>query len=212
MTVVSNIILNLRRRLPSDVFTDTEVATLVGGTPNRRYGLVKRAIASGDLIQLRRGVYCLGRNYQREALDQFGLAQKIYAPSYVSLESALSHHGWIPEAVYTVTSACLKRSTAFQTPVGNFSFTRIPKFNFIGVERVQAGRIVHLMATPTKALADYIVAHKMELAPRELKESLRIENAYWEKLSYKLLKEISEAYGNIRLRKFLRLLEKGGGL
>jgi predicted transcriptional regulator of viral defense system len=212
MTVMSNIIFNLRGRLPTDVFTDTEVATLIEGTSNRRYGLVKRAIASGELIQLRRGVYCLGKNYQREAVDQFGLAQKIYAPSYVSLESALSHHGWIPEAVYTVTSACLKRSTTFDTPVGNFSFTRIPKFNFIGVERVKTGRTVYLLATPTKALADYIVAHKVELAPQELKESLRIENGSWEKLSYKLLKEIGEAYGNIRLRKFLRALEKGGAL
>ncbi|NBX93806.1 MAG: hypothetical protein EB078_01330 [Proteobacteria bacterium] len=212
MTVMSNIILNLRGLLPTDVFTDTEVANLVEGTPNRRYGLVKRAIVRGDLIQLRRGVYCLGRIYQREALDQFGLAQKIYAPAYVSLESALSHHGWIPEAVYTVTSVCLKRSKTFQTPVGNFSFTRIPKFNFIGVERVQTGRMVHLMATPTKALADYIVAHKIELAPKELKESLRIENGFWEKLSYKLLKEIGAAYGNTRLRKFLRALERGGAL
>lgn len=208
MTVMINFVLQIREQLPTDVFTDTEVATLVDGTPDRRYGLVKRAIANGDLIQLRRGVYCLGKIYQREPLDQFELAQKIYAPSYVSVESALSHHAWIPEAVYTITSVCLKRSTTFKTPVGNFSYVRVPKFNFIGVERVHVGRTVHLMANPTKALADYIVTHKMELEPQELQEFLRIEDESWKQLSYKLLHEIAEAYRSVRLRTFLRAFRK----
>lgn len=208
MTVMINIALKLREWLPTDVFTDTEVATLVDGTADRRYGLVKRALANGDLIQLRRGVYCLGKTFQREPLDQFELAQKIYAPSYVSLESALSRHGWIPEAVYTVTSVCLKRSTKFQTPVGSFSYVKIPKFNFIGVERVRMGKTVRLIANPTKALADYIVTHKMELEPKELMDFLRIEEEFWKQVSYRLFSEITEAYRSIRLRAFLRNLGK----
>jgi hypothetical protein len=213
---MSNITLQLRDCLPTDVFTDTEVALLVDGTPDRRYGLVKRAIASGDLIQLRRGVYCLGKLYQREPLDQFELAQKIYAPSYVSLESALRHHNWIPEFVFTVTSVCLKRSTKrsteFKTPVGRFSYTSIPRFNYIGVEREKLGRTVRLMASPTKALADYIVAHKMDLEPHELREFLRIEDESWAQLSYPLLTEIAETYRNVRLRAFVRQVRKGSVL
>lgn len=200
--------LKLREDLPIDVFTDTEVVNLLEGSPNRRYGLVKRAIADGDLIQLRRGVYCLGKIFQREALDQFELAQKIYASSYVSLESALSRHGWIPEAVYTVTSVSLKRSASFQTPLGNFSYAKIPKFNFIGVERVEAGRTVHLIASPTKALADYIVVHKTDLMPKELMDFLRIEEESWKQISYKLLAEIAESYRSTRLRAFLRGLRR----
>ncbi len=200
--------LKLRKDLPTDVFTDTEVVNLLEGSPNRRYGLVKRAIADGDLIKLRRGVYCLGKTFQREPLDHFELAQKIYAPSYVSLESALSHHGWIPEAVYTTTSVSLKRSASFKTPLGNFSYAKIPKFNFAGVERVTSGRTVHLIAHPTKALADYIVTHKMGLEPKELREFLRIEPESWEQISYQLLMEIAESYRSTRLRVFLRALSK----
>ena len=170
------------------------------GTPDHRYGLVKRAIADGDLIQLRRGVYGLGKRFQRAPLNQFELAQKIYAPSYVSLESALSHYGWIPEAVYTVTSANLKRSASFDSPVGTFAFTCIPKFNFIGVERVVEGRSVYLIANPTKALAVYVIAHKVELRPKELAESLRIEEESWRQLSHKLLFEIAESYRSTRSR------------
>ncbi len=209
---MSTLALKIRKALPIDVFTDTEVVNLLKGSPNRRYGLVKRAIADGDLIQLRRGVYCLGKIFQREPLNQFELAQKIYPSSYVSLESALSHHGWIPEAVYTVTSVSLKRSASFKTPLGNFSYRKIPKFNFIGVERVDFGRTVHLIASPTKALADYIVTHKMNLQPKELMEFLRIEEEYWKQLSYKLLTEIMESYRSTRLRTFLRALRKGNEL
>jgi len=205
---MSTLALKLREDLPLDVFTDTEVVNLLKGSPNRRYGLVKRAIANGDLIQLRRGVYCLGKTFQREPLDQFELAQKIYTPSYVSLESALSHHGWIPEAVYTITNISLKRSAFFQTPLGNFSYTKLPKFNFIGVERVVAGRSVHLIATPTKALADYIVTHKMDLEPNELTEFLRIEEESWKQISYQLLTEIAESYQSTRLRAFLQAIRK----
>jgi predicted transcriptional regulator of viral defense system len=209
---VSTLALKLREDLPTDVFTDTEVASLVEGTPNRRYGLVKRAIADGDIIQLRRGVYSLGKRFQRAPLNHFELAQKIYAPSYVSLESALSHHGCIPEGVYTVTSTSLKRSVSFSTPVGDFSYTRIPKFNFLGVERVSVGKAVILIASPTKALADYIVSHKMGLKPKELMEFLRIEEESWRQISFKLLSEIAESYRSVRLRAFLRALRKSDEL
>jgi predicted transcriptional regulator of viral defense system len=205
---MSKLALKLRGELPVDVFTDTEVRNLLEGTANRRYGLVKRAIADGGLILLRRGVYCFGKAFQHQPLDQFELALKIYTPSYVSLESALSHYGWIPEAVYTVTSVSLKRSTSFKTPVGNFSYTKIPKFNFIGVERVINERSVYLIASPTKALADYIVTHKTDLEPKELMESLRIEEEFWRQISFKLLAEIAESYRNTRLRVFLRAFKK----
>lgn len=205
---MSTLALKLRETLPTDVFTDTEVMNLLEGTADRRYGLVKRAIANGDLIQLRRGVYSLGKRFQREPLNPFELAQKIYAPSYISLESALSHHGWIPEGVYTLTSASLKRSASFDTPVGIFSYTRIPKFNFIGVERNQEGKTVYLIASPTKALADYIVAHKVDLSPKAVRESLRIEESHWRQLSFKLLSEIADSYRSARLKTFLRGLRK----
>jgi len=198
----------LRDEMPVDIFTDTELASLVQGTPDRRYGLVKRAIASGSLIQFRRGVYGLGKRLQRGPLVAFEVAQKVYAPSYVSLESALAHHGWIPEAVYTVTSASLKRSASFETPIGNFSYTRIPKFNFIGVDRVVEGNSIYLLATPTKALADYILTSKADLQPSSLQASLRIEEESWQQISWQLLSQIAEAYRSTRLRKFVKALHK----
>ena len=97
-------------RLPCSQFTSQEVAVLFPGSDNRRYGLVKRAIASGEVIHLRRGLYCLARKYQKRGVSLYSLAQHVYGPSYISLESALSWHGWIPEAVHGVTNVSFKKS------------------------------------------------------------------------------------------------------
>lgn len=195
----------LRQKLPTDVFTDTEVNSLIMGSADARYGLIKRAIASDDIIQLRRGVYSLGKKYQREPLNLHELAQRIYSPSYVSLETALSHHGWIPEAAYTVTSVCTKRSTEFETAFGIFSFTRIPRFNFVGVDRVIQGRSVYLMASPIKALIDYVCVHKVDdMNVRELAASLRIEEELLGSTSRAILLQIMHSYKSKRVTRFAK--------
>src|SRR3989338_8200638 len=107
---MSRFIESIRDKIPYDVFTDEAVHQLIRESPDTRYGLVKRAIAKGELIHLRRGLYGFAKKYQRRGTNLFELAQMMYGPSYISFESALSYHGWIPEAVYTVTSAAMKRS------------------------------------------------------------------------------------------------------
>jgi hypothetical protein len=170
---------------------------------------MKRAIANGDIILLRRGVYSFGKRFQRQPLNLFELAQKIYVPSYISLESALSFHGWIPEATYTVTSVCMKRSHSFETDVGLFSYTRSPKFNFIGVDRLFDKGAFILMANPTKSILDYIYVHKIEVDdPLAFFDSLRIEADSYLRLSYELLSEISESYASIRISKFIKKMRR----
>lgn len=72
------------------------------------------------------------------------------------MEFGLAYHGWIPEAVYTITSASVERSRVFDAPLGMFSFTRVPQFRFYaGVTRIETENGgSFLMAEPLKALAD----------------------------------------------------------
>ncbi len=199
----------LRERLPTDIFTDTEVASLLSGSADARYGLIKRAIAKQDIVQLRRGVYSLGKRYQRAPLNLHELAQRIYSPSYVSLESSLSHHGWIPEAAYTVTSASAKRTTEFETAFGTFSYTHIPRFNFVGVDRVTHGRSIYLMATPIKALIDYVWVHKVDdLTALELAASLRIEEDLLRRTTRGALSQIVNAYKSNRVTRFAKSFDQ----
>ena len=61
----------------------------------------------------------------------FQIANKIYRPSYISFETALSYYHLIPESVYAITSASSKRTYEFQTSMSRFLYRRInPKLFF----------------------------------------------------------------------------------
>ncbi len=186
-------------------FSDTEVANIVPGTEDRRYALLKRAMARGDLLHMRKGVYCVAKRYQRKALNLYSIAQRMYGPSYVSFESALSYRSWIPEAVPWVTSACVRRSREFQTPLGAFTFTRVPAKVFLAhVERLVSDADSFFMATPWRAIADYIYAHGKEWKGiHPLIHSLRIDEEYLQAATRDELEDLDRSFGKARVSAFL---------
>ena len=189
------------------IFTHAEVSCWVGGTTDRRHALLKRALAAGEVLRIRRGLYILAPRFVSRKPDPFVLAQRIYGPGYISLESALSRHGWIPEATYGITSASLARSCEFDTPLGHFSFARVPqKTLYAGVERVETGEDggSFFVASPVKALADYVYVHQCDWASvQPLIESLRIEEELLAGLSPEVLRGLASNYASKRVRRFL---------
>ena len=86
---------------------------------------------NGDLIRIRKGLYVAPSFPGRPpAVSPLALAALIYGPSYVSLESALSHHGLIPERVDEITSVTCKRAKRFQTPLGRFTYRPVSESAF----------------------------------------------------------------------------------
>ena len=82
-------------------------------------------IKSGEVIPIRRGLYVRGGGASYSIRT---LANKIYGPSYISFEYALSYYGFIPERVENVTSAVFNKNKnkAFRTPAGSFFYRSIP--------------------------------------------------------------------------------------
>jgi hypothetical protein len=193
------------------VFTRAEVACWVGGSEQRQFSLAKRAMAAGEVMHLRRGLYCLAPRYLRRKVDPLVLAQRIYGPSYLSLETALSYHGWIPEAVYSITSVSVDRSREFDTPLGRFNFARVPQATFYAeVSRVetQAGDSF-LLATPLKALADYLYVHKLDWnSARPVLHSLRVEEGALASVGAEAFDILQANYSSLRVRRFLGGLRK----
>ena len=201
-------------------FTLMEVARWVGGSSNRQFALLKRALKSGEVIRIHRGLYCLASKYLRRKPDPLVLAQRIHGPSYVSLETALSYHDWIPEAVYAITSASTDRSREFETPLGHFSFTRIPqKVFYTEVTRIEkeggkADRDFHagesyLMASPLKALADYVYAHRLNwVSAGPVIESLRVDESSLAGIEVDTLERLLANYSSRRVRRFLEGLRR----
>lgn len=118
---------------------------------------LSRWVASGRLIQLRRGLYALAPPYRKTEPHPFVVANRLVRGSYVSLQSALAHHGLIPEYVPVVTSVTTGRPQHRENPFGSFVFHHCAPHGLAGyrLEALGGGQEA-LVATPAKALADLV--------------------------------------------------------
>ncbi len=188
-------------------FTRNELEQWVEGSANRRDALLRRALAAGEIARIRRGLYMLCFPYQKKKPNPFALAQHLYGLSYISFESALAFHGWIPEAVYTVASVSLNRSRTFETPVGRFGFVRVPQRCFyVGVERVESGNGNEpvLVAHPIKALADLVYVRRSDEPLADFFGSLRIDAGMLESVEAGWVDELIGNYSGLRVKRFLQ--------
>ena len=118
---------------------------------------VRNLELGNNIIRLKKGLYVVNPNVSRVALSTELIANHIYAPSYISMLSALRYYGLIPETVYTTQSMTIKHSRSFDTPLGRFEYTFINRDAFhIGVTTINKQTYAFLMATPEKALCDLI--------------------------------------------------------
>jgi predicted transcriptional regulator of viral defense system len=120
---------------------------------------IHNLIKDGTLAQVRRGLYIAGPKITDQRPDPFLIANHVFGPSYVSLESALSYHGLIPERVFETTSMTTKASRKFSTSIGVYSYTRLPlPYYSYGIQSVEIDKQQRfLVATPGKALFDKII-------------------------------------------------------
>lgn len=126
---------------------------------NRPNDKISDLVQSGFLISLRRGLYVPGPELDLPIPHLFVIANHLRGPSYISLETALSHWRMIPERVYEINSITLKTSQVYETPIGRFTYRHLssPYYSF-GLERVEVGTDQFiLMASAEKAVCDKII-------------------------------------------------------
>lgn len=193
------------------VFTFGDVVNLFpDSSRNAIYAQVQRALKSGEVVQVRRGLYHLSRTVSRQLVSVEVLSNLIYGPSYVSFESALSYHGWIPEAVRNCMCVTSLRPRRFETVHGLFSYVLIKQTPLMaGVLNVDSGVGSFFVATPLKALADMVASRGLDWTDsRPLVESLRIEPDDVEGLGSEDFDMLDGVYYSRRARKFLAGLRK----
>jgi predicted transcriptional regulator of viral defense system len=118
---------------------------------------LSRWTASGKLYQLRRGLYCLAPPYQKAVPHPFLIANRLLGGSYVSLQSALSYYGMIPELVPTTTSVTTAHSIIYSTPYGQCDYRHIQVRWFHTYHLINLGNDQWaFIATPEKALLDLV--------------------------------------------------------
>ena len=166
--------------------------------PHIRGGNQKIRLLERDkqIIRLKKGLYVCSPEVTGVTLSTELIANHLYAPSYVSMSSALRYYGLIPEAVYTIQSMTLKHSRDFDTPLGRFDYTYISKAAFpIGLTNIRKDGYAFVIATPEKALCD-LVANSTGVNlryPKEaaiyLEEDIRMELSDFKQMNPSIFEE-----------------------
>ena len=169
-------------------------------------GLDKRRLYEWQLknyiIKLRNGWYCLPE-FLRENYSSWIIANRVHEPSYLSLESALSFHGIIPEGVYMTTSLTTNRTIRLSMAGSSYSYSSIRNDLFFGYELIETAyhhRKIR-MAEPVKALIDFFYLHPEYNTEQEILQ-LRLNGpALSEVILVEKLRLYLSRYQNLKLEK-----------
>jgi len=194
------------------------VSTLESLFPHIKGGNQKIRLLERDkqIIRLKRGLYVCNPKITGKMLSTELIANHLYAPSYVSMYSALRYYDLIPEAVYTKQSMTLKHSKNFDTQLGRFEYTHISKNAFsVGLTSIRKDNYAFVMATPEKALCD-LIANSPQVNLRYLKdaemyleEDIRMELEDFRQMNAEIFEEYMKVGKKAdSIRTLLKLLKK----
>jgi len=195
------------------IFTERQLAEWIGGSDARRYGLVNRALKDGSLIRVKRGLYLLGAAHREGRIHPFTVAQALLPGSYISFETALSHHGWIPETVFASASVTPGRKTIEREHAvfGQFTFhpLALHDYQFLtSVERYKHAELTGLIARPLRALMDLVALRKEHWSGLDwLRHGLRVEETQLTALRRKDFTALATVYKHKATNEFLKALE-----
>ncbi len=144
-------------------------------------------------LKIRNGLYAL----RLEPPQEEAIANRLYAPGYISFEYALARYDIIPECVYAVTSATTRLTREFNVNNKSFVYSRIKKQAYRGYRTEKVGGMTVFIAEPEKALADYL--YFVDLKKKALNERLNVR-----KLKKKIVMEYARLFGRKSLVKLVK--------
>ena len=141
--------LSTLQRLDEPILETADAAACLGMSRAHASKIMARLAESGQLLALRQGLW--GFHGRVEALL---LPERLTAPqpAYVSLQSALYHHGMISQMPAVVYAVSLARTRRYATPVGAVSVHHVSPAFFFGYDTT--GNRGIRIAVPEKALLD----------------------------------------------------------
>ena len=165
-------------------------------------------VKKGYIVRLRQGYYSFPE-YKESAEFALWFANIIYKPSYVSLHTALSFYGIIPEAVPHITSVTTLKTIRFNNDFGEYSYKNIKPDMMFGYDlrEMTDGRRI-MFATPEKALIDLLYLYPFYNTERDLEE-LRLDESYMEDdFNAERLTEFSDRIGSKVVSNRIKMLRK----
>lgn len=141
----------------------------------------------------------------------FTISNKLYKPSYISFEMALSYYELIPESVYGVTAACSRKTIHFKTSIADFFYHKIKPNLMFGYKLIKYSNHVFKIAEIEKAILDYFYI-KAHIKTVEDFEELRIDkNNFLRQININKFNKYLETFNSNalskRVKRFMRYIK-----
>jgi predicted transcriptional regulator of viral defense system len=160
----------------------------------------------GYLENVKRGFYRFTDQPKSQGLLYF-IANKIYYPSYISLESALAHYQVIPEVVFSATSISPLNTTQISSSLGYFNYRNLKQPLFFGYKLIPLNGLTICMASLEKAILDYLYLHSQLNTVDDFK-ALRWDKEVLKQLDIELFYDYLHLFNSKTLTKRAEILKK----
>lgn len=152
--------LELKEKIKGNIFTFLDVGKVFFDENPQTINIqLFRFVQKGLIKKIKRKLYC----FDEKEINEFELADRLYQPSYISLETALNFYGIIPDVFQTITSVTLTTTKRIKNEFGAFSYTKIKPQLFFGFTKAKVPNtsIFFNLAKREKALLDYFYLRKI---------------------------------------------------
>jgi predicted transcriptional regulator of viral defense system len=196
----------IERMKPVGVFSRADIEVVYPDLDPRR---LYEWQLKGYILKLRNSWYCLP-DFLKEPYSTWIIANKVHAPSYISMESALSFYGILPEGVHMSTSVCTNRTLRINMAGHEYEFSRLREKHYRGYRLEDTGtRGLKLrIASPEKAVADFFYFRTSYNSEDEIRE-LRFNEASLDGgLDREKLRSYTKMFETLALEKRIGILLK----
>lgn len=145
-------------------------------------------------------------DYKPSNYDLYLIANRLYDPSYISLELALNHYGVIPEAVMRVTSVTTNKTLSVKTKIGIFDYKSLDTRLFFGYQIITNDETTYKIASLEKAIVDYFYLNPQVAEVNDIQGLRFNEELLKEKLNRQELERIVSIFGSEALNTRINVL------
>lgn len=201
--------MELTEKLPVFTFDD-----FLGIEKNRHYLwlILHRYEKNGKLLRLKRGIYTtrayVEKMKNRGEVEVFldFLANFLYSPSYLSLETILYRHNILTEIPVNLTSVTKNKTATLTNKLGNFLYHKIKPSLFCGFELSEESGFFLVRASKAKALFDFLYLRKNVLPNKTAVKELRLNLEHLNRADITELKKYVALEGSKKLRELFNYL------
>jgi len=179
------------------IFSLTDIKRIDTGFHRRR---LSEWQDKGYIKKIIRGYYIFS-DLEIDENVLFEISNRIYRPSYISFETALSYYHLIPESVYGISAASTRRTYAFKTTIAELKYKTIKPTLFFGYDLVNNNNKYIKIASMEKAILDYFYLNP-HIKKRSDFASLRINrDIFFEQANEERMHEFIERFAKKTLIK-----------